>query len=105
MTADPPNPMRRRDLLALIGAASGGATMYQAMTTLGFAAESPYAGPIRLAGDPKGASVIILGAGLAGLVAAIELKRAGYRVQLLESEARAGGRCFTLRGGDRITDI
>ena len=98
-------PLRRRDLLALIGAASGGATMYQAMTTLGFAAESPYTGPIRLDGDPRGASVVVLGAGLAGLVAAIELKRAGYRVQVLESEARAGGRCWTIRGGDRITDI
>ena len=98
-------PMRRRELLALIGAASGGATMYQAMTTLGFAAESPYTGPIRLDGDPKGASVLVLGAGLAGLVAALELKRAGYRVQVLESEVRAGGRCWTIRGGDRITDL
>jgi len=104
MSEDNRAPLRRRDLLALIGAASGGATMYQAMTTLGFAAESPYAGPIRLDGDPKGASVLILGAGLAGLVAALELKRAGYRVQVLESEPRVGGRCWTLRGGDRVTD-
>ena len=51
MSEDQRTPMRRRDLLALIGAASGGATMYQAMTTLGFAAESPYTGPIRLDGD------------------------------------------------------
>jgi monoamine oxidase len=105
MTEQNRTPMRRRELLALIGAASGGATMYQAMTTLGFAAESSYAGPIRLNGDPKGASVVVLGAGLAGLVAAIELKRAGYRVQVLESETRAGGRCWTIRGGDRITDV
>ena len=56
--------MRRRDLLSLIGAAAGGGAMYQAMTSLGLAAESPYRGPIRLEGDPKGASVIILGAGL-----------------------------------------
>jgi monoamine oxidase len=105
MTEDNRTPMRRRELLALIGAASGGATMYQAMTTLGFAAESPYAGPIRLDGDPRGASVLVLGAGLAGLVAALELRRAGYRVQLLESEARPGGRCWTIRGGDRIVDI
>ena len=62
--------MRRRDLLSLIGAAAGGAAMYQAMTSLGFAAESPYRGPIKLEGDPKGASVIILGAGLAGMTAA-----------------------------------
>ena len=56
----------RRDLFALIGALAGSAAMYHAMTSLGFAAESPYQGPIRLDGDPKGASVLILGAGLAG---------------------------------------
>ena len=98
-------PMRRRDLLALIGAASGAATMYEAMTTLGFAAESDYRGPIKLDGNPKGASVLILGAGLAGLTAAIELKRAGYPVQVLESETRVGGRSRTIRGGDTITEI
>ena len=38
--------LRRRDLLSLIGAAAGGATMYQAMTSLGFASESTYRGPI-----------------------------------------------------------
>ena len=64
--------------------------MYQAMTSLGFAAESPYRGPIRLEGDPKGASVVILGAGLAGMTAAYELGRAGYQVQVLEYNARRG---------------
>jgi hypothetical protein len=33
--------VRRRDLLALIGAAGGAATMFQSMTALGFVAESP----------------------------------------------------------------
>jgi monoamine oxidase len=32
--------MRRRDLLALIGTAAGGAVMYRAMTSLSLAAES-----------------------------------------------------------------
>ena len=86
MSEDQQTSMRRRDLLALIGAASGGATMYEAMTTLGFAAELSYTGPIRLDGDPKGASVVILGAGLAGLVAAIELRARGL------SRAGAGER-------------
>src|ERR1700689_5277503 len=84
-------PLSRRHLLALIGAAGGGAAMYRAMTSLGFAAESPYRGPIKLEGDPKGASVIVLGAGLAGMTAAFELRRAGYKVQVLEYNARAGG--------------
>src|SRR5258708_17633214 len=97
--------MRRRDLVALIGTAAGGAVMYRAMSSLGFAAESTYAGPIRLEGDPKGATVLILGAGLAGLVAALELRKAGYRVQVLEYNNRAGGRCWSLRGGDSYTEL
>jgi monoamine oxidase len=97
--------MSRRALLNLIGTAAGGAAMYQAMTSLGHAAESPYDGPIRLDGDPKGASVLILGAGLAGLVAAYELHKAGYKVQVLEYHGRAGGRNWTLRGGDTYTEL
>src|SRR5258708_9162400 len=89
--------MRRRDLLALIGTAAGSAAMYRAMTSLGLAAESTYAGPIKLDGDPKGASVLILGAGLAGLVAALDLRKAAYRGQGLEYGNRAGGRSWTLR--------
>ena len=97
--------IRRRDLLALIGTAAGSAAMYRTMTSLGLAAESSYSGPIKLDGDPKGASVLILGAGLAGMVAALELRKAGYRVQVLEYSSRAGGRCWTLRGGDTYTEL
>ena len=105
MTMEPSRALSRRDLFALIGASAGGAAMYQAMTSLGFAAESPYRGPIKLEGDPKGASVVILGAGLAGMTAAIELGRAGYKVQILEYNSRAGGRNWSLRGGDDYTEL
>ena len=100
-----PPALSRRGLLELIGASVGGAAMHQAMTSLGFAAESPYRGPIKLEGDPKGASVVILGAGLAGMTAAFELGRAGYKVQVLEYNARPGGRNWTLRGGDVYTEL
>ncbi len=105
MTERPPSGFRRRDLLSLIGMAAGSGAMYQAMTSLGFARSSDYAGPIRLEGDAKGASVLVLGAGLAGLTAAIELRRAGYKVTVLEYNNRAGGRNWTLRGGDRYTEL
>ena len=39
--------------------------------------------------------VLILGAGAAGLSAAIELARAGLRVEILEARDRIGGRIFT----------
>lgn len=46
-------------------------------------------------GAPK--RVIVIGAGLAGLVAAFELKRQGHEVTVLEAQHRIGGRIYTLR--------
>src|ERR1700752_5198628 len=102
---DEPLKVRRRDLLSLVGAVAGSAAMYHAMTALGFASESRYQGPIRLEGDPKGASVLILGAGLAGMTAALELRKEGYKVEVLEFNSRPGGRNWTLRGGDHFTEL
>ena len=61
--------------------------------------------PLALDGDPKGASVLILGAGLAGMTAALELRKAGYKVRVLEYNDRAGGRTWTIRGGDRYVEM
>ncbi|HXA92199.1 MAG TPA: NAD(P)/FAD-dependent oxidoreductase [Steroidobacteraceae bacterium] len=101
----PEAALSRRALLRMIGIAAGNAAMYQAMSSLGFAAESPYQGPIELKGAPRGSSVLVLGAGMAGLTAAYELRNAGYQVQVLEYNERAGGRSWTLRGGDSYTEL
>lgn len=98
-------PLTRRKLLTMIGQAAGGAVMYQAMSTLGHAAESAYQGPIKLSRARPGTSVVVLGAGLAGMVAAVELRNAGYKVTVLEYQNRAGGRAWTLRGGDSFTEL
>src|SRR5258708_21797357 len=95
----------RRDLLRMIGVTAGSAAMYQAMSSMGFGADSPYRGPIDLQGAPAGASVLILGAGIAGMCAAFELRNAGYRVQALEFNGRPGGRNWSLRGGDAYTEL
>jgi monoamine oxidase len=99
------NAVSRRDLLRLIGVSAGSAAMYHAMSTLGFADPSPYKGPVDLQGAPPGASILILGAGIAGLSAAYELRNAGYKVQVLEFNSRPGGRNWTLRGGDSYTEL
>lgn len=104
-TSLPATPFSRRDLLAMIGKTAGGTAMYHAMTAMGFAAESNYSGPLKLEGAPKGATILILGAGIAGLVAAYELRKAGYTVKVLEYNQRAGGRAWTLRGGDEYTEL
>jgi monoamine oxidase len=95
----------RRTLLSWIGKAAGAGAMYQAMTALGFAAESTPVSELNLSGVPKGASVLILGAGLAGMTAAYELRNAGYQVKIIEFNPKAGGRCWTLRGGDTYTEL
>ena len=105
MSASQRPDMSRRQLLTMIGLSAGSSVMYQAMHSLGFAADSSFQDPIRLGSAPPGASVLVLGAGIAGLVAALELRNAGYRVQLLEYNGRAGGRNWTLRGGDKYQEL
>src|SRR5215213_4634636 len=41
--------------------------------------------------------VVVVGAGLAGLAAAVTLARAGVEVRVLEAEPRVGGRVLTVR--------
>src|SRR5687767_1250340 len=41
--------------------------------------------------------VIVVGAGMAGLVAAYELQRAGHELIILEARHRIGGRIYTMR--------
>lgn len=103
--------LTRRGLLVGIGAAGGAGAMYAAMGALGLAPESqrrsftpPRAGDFALRGRSS-ASVVILGAGVAGLTAAYELGKAGYRCTLLEARGAAGGRSLTLRGGDLLTEL
>src|SRR5258708_32915180 len=97
--------LSRRQLLRMIGATAGSAAMYQAMSSLGFAAVSTYEGPIDLQGAPRGASVLILGAGMAGPTAAYELRHAGYKGPMLEYNSPPGGRNCAPRRGDARTDM
>jgi monoamine oxidase len=98
----------RRNFLMRLAASSGYAAASAAMTTLGLgtpaiASGAGTAAPLRLArGSGKGKRVLILGAGIAGLVSAYELRKAGYQVQVIEARERVGGRNWTIRDGSRI---
>ena len=96
--------LTRRALLEQIGTVGGLGAAYMAMETMGLAIPTP-AGAENFQLPPasgSGRSVVILGAGIAGLVSAYELRRAGYHVTVLEARNRIGGRSWTIRGGDRI---
>ena len=48
--------------------------------------------------------VVVVGAGLAGLVAAREVQTAGHEVVVLDKSRSSGGRCATRRIGDAVLD-
>ncbi|MEW6169063.1 MAG: FAD-dependent oxidoreductase [Pseudomonadota bacterium] len=77
------------------------------MTGLGLLAQpgAHAGGPLRLEGRGDGRRVLILGGGLAGLAAAYELGKLGYRCRILEARERPGGRSWTIRGGDRFREV
>lgn len=54
----------------------------------------------KMASLEKGKRITILGAGIAGLVAAYELERMGHDVEILEGSPRIGGRIWTHRFGN-----
>jgi len=102
------NPFTRRQFLNMVGAAGGSAAVYQASVALGLipavaAADTPRAELLNV--GRNGRSVVVLGAGISGLVSAYELERAGYRVTLLEASKRVGGRNMTVRRGDLIDEM
>jgi monoamine oxidase len=78
-------PLSRRGVMALFSWTGTSAL-------LGCGTESGPAGE-------AGRSVLVLGAGMAGLTAAYELQKLGYEVKLLEGRERIGGRVWTMREG------
>jgi monoamine oxidase len=90
--------LTRRHFLERLAATGGAALTHEAMTGLGLVAR-PLQHRFEPTGRVSGIRVIVLGAGLAGLTAAYELAKLGYRCQVLEARARPGGRVFTVRRG------
>ncbi len=98
--------LSRRGFLHMVGAFGGTTAIYQAALGMGLLpavthASRPDIAPLT---GKRRKKVVILGAGIAGLTAAYELRQRGYDVQIIEASHRAGGRNLTLRGGDLIDE-
>ena len=105
--------MTRREFVSKVGR-YGGAAATGAMLALDLLARPATAGAAPEPGDApapaprpggKRTRVLILGAGLCGMSAAYELEKLGYECELFEARGRAGGRCWTVRPGDRQTEV
>jgi monoamine oxidase len=94
----------RRSFLTQVGHAGGFGATYLIMQSLGLLPiPATQASTLRLPENSgKGKTVVILGAGIAGMVAAWELSKAGYHCTILEARGRAGGRNWTIRNGTRV---
>ena len=99
--------LTRRMLLGELGLLGGAGVSFAAMQMLGIASPgSAKAASFALPpGSGAGKKVVVLGAGIAGLVAAFELRKAGYAVTVLEARGRIGGRVWTIRGSEKIDQI
>jgi monoamine oxidase len=103
----------RRGFLTSVGIAGGAGVLYSTMGALGLAPvpeahaehyRPPQHGDFTLTGR-RNKKVVILGAGIAGLATAYELRKAGYDCRILEAREQPGGRNWTVRGGTKETDL
>jgi monoamine oxidase len=98
------SPMTRRSFLERFGAVGGSTLVMSAMASWDLLGEQAGPRPV-LSGRPNGTKVIVLGAGLSGLIAAYELGKLGYDVRVLEARDRVGGVAWSVRKGAEHTEI
>lgn len=100
--------LSRRTFLTRVAQSGGTVAAFAALDAMGamplaIGADHKYLGvPPLPDGIGRGKKVTIIGAGMAGLVSAWELGKAGFSCTVLEARSRPGGRNWTIRGGDKV---
>ncbi len=95
--------MTRRDLISRVARVAGYSAGFLAMRSMDLLETPGEAEPLDLQPHVgRGTKIAILGGGIAGLVSAYELRKAGFECSVLEARDRPGGRNWTVRGGTRV---
>src|SRR5688572_23983535 len=94
----------RRRFLEQLGLVGGSSLVMTAMTSWDLMAGQAGVRPA-LSGRPNGSKVLVLGAGVSGLVVGYELGKLGYDYRVLEARDRVGGLTWTIRRGTEHTEI
>ena len=95
--------LTRRRFLGHLGAGGGSSLVMTAMSSWDLRAGAAGQRPA-LEGRPRAGKVIVIGAGISGLVVGYELGKLGYDYRLLEARDRVGGLAWTVRRGSEHTE-
>jgi len=98
MVSEGASMLNRREILQRIAATGGITAAAMAMQSMGLFGSASATPLPKIPSDlGKGKCVLILGAGIGGLVTALGLEQAGFDVTILEARQRVGGRVWTIR--------
>jgi monoamine oxidase len=94
----------RRTFITRVAMAGGYRAAFTAMQALGLMAIKAESSPLPdlPANFGAGKKIVILGGGMAGLVSAYELRKAGFTCTVLEARERPGGRNWSVRNGSKV---
>lgn len=94
--------LTRRQFLYRVGQAGGYGAAFTMLQTLGLLPVAATSAQTIRSVPGHGKRLVILGGGIAGLVAAYEATRLGYSCTVLEARERVGGRNWTVRRGSKV---
>ncbi len=95
--------LTRRVFLQRLAQMGGYSAAFSAMHALGLTPSPGISMLPQMASDfGRGKKVVILGAGIAGLVSAYELCKSGFECTILEARERPGGRSWSVRDGSVV---